>query len=278
MKKRLLPAFFILFFCLLPVAGEAFVPKTPHLLYLVMKKIKQPVGIQAFQTKKILNYEQAEKDIVELEEKLSYRFPEQLRSEVISGERTGFSVESDSKFVKVMDDVIVSRKKSITDSYTDILLYRDSDRLAGVLAFAGVDISHVTFERYNDTICYVIGSPLEKQSPFSSLWIEKDTLLPQKFVIDKNGWVVEFFYKDWQQISKTWYPMQISIFLDNRLFAMVLVNKVELTSNISPSLFDIDRIEHQYLKNDPGLSDENTRQVEELDKSIEEFKQLYEQQ
>ena len=276
MKKRFFLIFFMLFFILLPGVGEAFIPQTPHLLHLVIKKIKQPVGIEAYQTKKILNYEDTQKGYVELEEKLIYLYPNRFRFETLSDTMTSFSVESDLRFVKVMDRVIVSHDKPLVDLYTDILLYRDYESLLNQLDLAGIDTTKVSFQRYNDTICYVIGQPLEKGKPFAGLWIEKDTFLPIKYVVEKNGWLVEFFYSNWQKTSKTWYPMQISIFLDNQLFAMVDVKSIDLKSGFSSSLFDIDHIERLYPINDPGSLDENSKQVDELDKHIEDFKKLYE--
>ncbi|MBU1343869.1 MAG: hypothetical protein KKE44_17220 [Proteobacteria bacterium] len=276
MKKRVLAAVSILFFTLLSGMGEAFVPTTPHLLHLVMEKIKQPVGIEAYQTKKIINYKDTEKGVVELEEKLSFLYPNRFRSQIISDTTTGFSVESEFRFIKVMGAVTVSQEKAPVDLYTDILLYRDSELLLDQLTLAGVDTTVVSFQRYNDTICYVIGRSLEKGKPFAGLWIEKDTFLPIKYVVEKNGWVIEFFYKNWQQISKTWYPMQGNIFLDKQLFAIIDVNTIDLTSNFSLSLFDIAYIEQLYPKSNPDTLDENTKQVNELDKRIDDFKKLYE--
>lgn len=276
MKKRFFSAFFILFLILLSNRGEAFVPQSPHLLHLVIEKIKQPVGIEAYQTKKILNYEDAGKGFDEFEEKLYFLYPNRFRSEIISKTLSSFSVESDFRFVRVMDGVIVSQDKPLVDLYTDILLYRDHESLANQLVLAGIDTTKVSFQRYNDTICYVIGRPLEKGKPFAGLWIEKESFLPIKYIVEKNGWMVEFFYGNWQKVSKTWYPMQVSIFLDNQLFAMVNVRSFDLKSGFLPSLFDIQHIKQLYPKNDPGPFDENTKQVEELDKRMEEFKKLYE--
>ncbi|MCK4767467.1 MAG: hypothetical protein KAS28_03690 [Desulfobacula sp.] len=269
MKKRFPLIFFILFFILAPGTGEAFVPQTPHLLHLVVGKIKQPVGIEAFQTRKILNYENTGKDFAELGEKLIYLYPNRLRSEIISDTMTSFSVESDFKFIKVMDGVIVSHDKSLVDLYTDILLYRDHESLLNQLALTGIDTEKVSFQRVNDTICYVIGRPLEKGKPFAGLWIAKDSFLPIKYVVEKNGWLAEFFYNNWQRVSKTWYPMQGSIFLDNQLFAMVYVESVNLKSGFPSSLFDIERIKRSHPQNDPGS-------FEEHDERIENFKKLYE--
>ncbi|MCD4720676.1 MAG: hypothetical protein K8S13_12590 [Desulfobacula sp.] len=280
MKNFFCLTFFILFFNLSFIlasgTGEAFVPQTPHLLHLVIQKIKQPVGIQAYQTKKILNYEDSEIGFFELEEKLIYSYPKRLRSEIISDTMTSLTVESDFRFVKIMDGVIVSHDKSLVDLYTDILLYRDHESLLDQLAMAGIDTTKVSFQRYNDTICYVIGRPLEKGKPFSGLWIEKESFLPIKYVVEKNGWMVEFFYNNWQRASKTWYPMQVSIFLDNQLFAMIHVRSFDLKSGFSPVLFDIAHIEQLYPKSDPDPFDENLQQADELDKRIEDFKKLYE--
>ena len=280
MKKSfyLISSIFLLnlFFILLPGTGGAFVPQTPHLLHLVIQKIKQPVGIQAYQTKKILNYKDAGVGFLELEEKLIYAYPNQLRSDIISDTMTSFSIESNFRFVRVMDGVIVSHDKSLVDLYTDILLYRDHESLLNQLVMAGIDTEKVSFQRYNDIICYVIGSSLQKGKPFAGLWIEKESFLPIKYVVEKNGLMVEFFYNNWQRTSKTWYPMQVSIFLDNQLFAMIHVRSFDLKSGFSSSLFDIDHIERLYPKNDPASLDEDLQEIDELDKGIENFKKLYE--
>lgn len=265
-----------MFFILASGTGEAFVPQTPHLLYLVLQKIKQPVGIEVYQTKKNINYKDTAKGYDELEEKLIYSYPNRLRSQIISDTMINFSVESDFEFVKVADGGIVSHNKSLVDQYTDILLYRDHESLLNQLVMAGIDTTKVSFQRYSDTICYVIGRPLEKGKPFAGLWIEKDTFFPIKYVVEKDGGLAEFFYNNWHRVSKTWYPMQISIFLNNKLFAMVDVKNLDLRSEFLPSLFDIKQIKRQYPKNDSDSFDESFQQVDELDKPIKEFKKIYE--
>jgi len=278
MKKNFVLIFFMLFFILMPGLGEAFVPQAPHLLHLVVQKIKQPVGIEVFQTKMIVNHPDRENGDLKLEERLIYTYPNRLRSEIISGTGKSFSVESNFRFVKVMDGVIVSHAKALVDLYTDILFYRDYKTLLNQLGKAGVDTDKVSFQRYNDTICYVIGGSFAKGEPFAGLWVEKDTVLPIKYVVEKKGLTVEFLYHNWQKFSRTWYPMQISIFLDNQLFARVDVKSFDLNSGASPSLFDMGHIERLYPVNDPvpDPRNENSKQVDELDKSLENFKKLYE--
>ena len=276
MKKRFFSTFFVLFFILMRGMAEAFVPQAPHLLHLVVEKIKQPVGIEAFQTKKIINYQDTQKEYIELNEKLIYEYPNRLRSEIISDTITSFTVESNFRFIKVMDGVIVSHDKLLVDLYTDILFSRDYESLLTQITLAGVDTDKVSFQRYNDTICYVIGRPFSKGESFSGLWIEKDTIFPIRYVVEKNGLKAEFLYHNWQRFSRTWYPMQVSIFLDNKLFATVDLRSLDLKSGASQSLFDIGYIERLYPVNNSDPLVENTKQVDELDKRLEDFKKLYE--
>ncbi len=270
MNKIVFSILFIFALILMPGAGESFVPQAPHLLHLVIEKIKQPVGIEAYQTKTVLNHSGVLREFDDIEEKLIYVFPNQFRAQIISETQSGFTVESDFQFIKVMNGQVVSVEKSPIDLYTDILLYRDHESLLKQLVLAGIDTQTVTFQRYNDLICYVIGRPT------AGLWIDKETLFPIKYVIEKKGWAVEFIYGNWQRISKTWYPMTGSVLLDNQLFATINVKNFELKSQKSSSLFNFDQIKLMYPGNEVESSSDKASQVDELDKGIENFKNLYE--
>ena len=252
MKRNLLLSVLISFLILQPITGRAFVPQTPHLIHLVVQKIKEPVGLEVHQTKTIHQPDSSgrvETDPEEMgtvRERLIYRYPDQLRKEIISGPFSGLSVTSGSDFITVINDETVSRERAEADLYTDILLYRNIDGLQARLALNGVDVDTVTIQRYQDMICYVIGSPKEKNEPFAGLWIDKETFLPVRYVIKKNDRVVESLYSDWQKVSRTWYPMQVSIFSDNQPVSIMDVNKIELKLQFSPSLFDVRRIERRY--------------------------------
>ena len=257
MKKKLLLPFFLFFPFLLSGTSSAFVPQTPHLLYLVIQKIKQPVGIEIFQTKKFFNYENSEDIYVELEEKLIYLSPNQLRLQNLSEVTTNFYVESNFEFIKISDGVIASRDKPLVEQYTDILIYRNHETLLTQLDLSGIDTSRVSLQRYDDKICYVIGGSQEKGKNFPGLWIEKETFLPVKYVVEKNSQRVEILYNNWQKVSRTMYPMQIYIFLNDKFFAMIDVKTFDLRSNFSPALFNIDHIESLYLQKKPVNELEN---------------------
>lgn len=261
MKKRLFLPFFLLFSFLLSGTSAAFVPEAPHLLHLVMQKIKQPVGIEVFQTKKFFNYENSEDIYVESEEKLIYLFPNKLRSQILSETTTNFYVESEFEFIKISDGAVSSCDKPLVEQYTDILIYRNYETFLIQLALSGIDTSKVSFQRYDDKICYVIGRSQEKGKNFPGLWIEKETFLPVKYVIEKDSQRVEILYYNWQKVSRTMYPMQIHIFFNDKFFAMIDVKTFDLRSDFSPALFSIEYIESLYPQKKP---------VNELDIHVKE--------
>ncbi|MCP4718949.1 MAG: hypothetical protein GY860_05780 [Desulfobacteraceae bacterium] len=290
--NRKISIIFAVFFILMSGIGEAFVPQTPHLLHLVIQKIKQPVGMVVHQSRNLMDVSagsagaetkietKAEAKTVELEEKLVYVFPGKFRSEIISDVVSRFYVESDSQFIKVSDGGIVSREKSPLDFYTDILLYRDYEFLARQLYLAGVDIEKVSFQRFDNKICYFIGQPHLDPKESVGLWIEKDSFFPVRYQIKKNGWTVSFHYGNWQRVSRTWYPMETTIFVDNQLFTKIYVRQFELASGFPGALFDVDSIQGQYPSGEyreegqsyPG----RPGRIDELDQQIEIFRKLYE--
>jgi hypothetical protein len=277
MNKKI-SIFFAAFFFLLSGMGEAFVPQAPHLLHLMIKKIKRPYGLAVHQTRNVMGAAGVETETVALDEKLLYVFPDKFRSEILSGGESRFYVLSDSQFVKVADGMVVALKKSPVDFYTDPLLYRNYESLVRHLGLAGVNTDRVTFQRFDNKICYFIGQPPLYQKESSGLWIEKTSLFPIRYVIKKNGWTVAFHYDNWQRVSKSWYPMQTMIYVDNQLFAKIDVGQIELVSQISQALFEVTGIRGRYpvragsSENEPA----SPEKMDELDQQIEIFKKLYE--
>lgn len=278
MNKKRVAAYLFVFLLLLSPAGEAFVPKAPHLLYLVIEKIRQPVGIQAYQSKKILNYEDSRKGYTEVTERLLYAFPGRFRSDITSGQVTGFTVQAGDRFVRVADGVVVSTEIQVADFYTDILRYREYDQLLAQLAQTGVDVHNVMLKRYRDTVCYVIGAPPEAgMHIYSQLWVEKDTWFPVKYVVVKNGWAAEFYYESWQRVNKAWYPMRISIFLDEKLQSVIDVASFDLKKVDYESYFDVDAIIRTYPDSRPAAPlDETAREVNEIEEGLKDFGRMFE--
>jgi len=221
---------------------------------------------------------QQEPLVIEITEKLWFSYPGKFRSEAVSGSHDMICVESKGQFIKIIDEFIESKEKSLTDLYTDILLFRQAESLQKRLTASGVDTSLSSLKRYDGKIYFVVGIPFSEDRPSSSLWVEKDTSFPERYTIKKNGLFLDIFYKDWQKVSRTWYPMQIIIYLDGILFSKIDTEKFELKADFEKNLFNIKRLMNIFPEsgNYKNESESSTDESDELEKSITEFKKLYE--
>ena len=293
LKKILIPFLTIFFFLTAGGSrGEAFVPQTPHLLYLMVRHIKEPAGLSVHQVRRVpkpgsdsagQNPEGVERKLgpefaASLEETLSYLFPGKLRGEVIGATAAQFYVVNDDAAVRVDGGRVVATQLSAFDHYTDVLLYRDYEQLPLKLAAAGVNIDKVTFQRLDGSICYFIGQPPigGKQSP--GLWIDKESFFPVRYLLEKGAWRVDVRYENWQKVSRTWYPMSIRILVNDRLFSEISVSRIELAAGFAADLFDVGRILKKFPKTDDvkdPSKDGHKARIKALDKELEEFNKLY---
>ncbi|WDP89216.1 MAG: hypothetical protein HUN04_05515 [Desulfobacter sp.] len=261
------------------IRGEAFVPQTPHLLHLVVKKIRIPEGMTVSQTRRIAAASQAgqEGGAVEMQslgETLTYGFPDRLRSEIRNGAASRFYALSPAGFVKVENGQVTDLAQAPGEFYTDPLLYRDHDIFAGVLARRGINTSKVTLQRLDGEICWFIGEPAYDGEVMPGLWIGKDSFFPKRYLIRNANRIIDVRYGNWERISRSWYPKEARIFVDGELFAQIVVDRMSLASGLPGSLFDIKGILERY----PKRSVENGEQgsgTGHLDKEIDTFNQLY---
>ena len=268
--------------------GYAFIPEGPQIISLAVEKIVEPVGITLSQKRKVyhgkkdqenlIEPEKTELSYIEMTEKLWFSYPGKFRSEAVTGNHDMICVESKGKFIKIIDEFIESKEKSLIDLYTDILLFRKPESLTKRLKASGVNINLSSLKRYEDKIYFVVGTPPTPEQPSSSLWVEKDSNFPERYTINKDGLFVDIFYKDWQKVSRTWYPMKIVIFLDGVLFSEASAEKFELEADFEKNLFNIKRLKSIFPEsgNYENESGSLKNESNELEKSIMEFKKLYE--
>ena len=222
--------------------GEAFVPQTPHLLHMVVRKIKRPTGIQCLQTRTTVS-EFGETVFIET---LKFDFPGQFRSEVRMPDSDAVletTIQSDTDFVKSIAATQVVTEKRLVDHGIDILLYRDPLRMTREMLKAGVDVDTGALRRYQDRICYVIGDPTRDPLAFSSLWIEKESLLPLRYLLKQGETLVEFRYGNWQKLGRGWYPTETDILLNGKEFTRIRVEDVRLVAGFPSELFDVSGIQ-----------------------------------
>ncbi|THB75891.1 MAG: hypothetical protein D3926_19320 [Desulfobacteraceae bacterium] len=275
-RKSSILCVIILGWMLWPVGASAFIPTAPHLLDLVIKKIRQPVGMTVLQHRQVINANDPELAVTRIEEGLYYRFPGNLRSEIIKGPSYGIFVRSHEEFLKIQDGYVISLEKSLSDLYNDILIFRERETLSNYLEASGIDLELTSLQRFNDLIMFVIGRPPEAGQVFNSLWVDQDTFLPRKLILHKEGTLVEIYYDEWERFSKTWYPMQVTIFFNQELYSLIKASEVQLNSDIPVSMFDINALVDLYPQSVVTQSKTTLEEVEELDRKIEEFEKLFE--
>ena len=268
--------------------GYAFILTGSEIINLAVEKIVEPVGITLSQKRKVYHGQKVSENIeetgktelsfIEMTEKLWFSFPGKFRSEAVTSSHDMICVESRGRFVKIIDEFIESQEKSLIDLYTDIHLFRQPESLTKRLKASGVNTKLSSLKRHDGTIYFVVGVPPAQDQPSSSLWVQKDSYFPERYTINKDGLFVDIFYKDWKKVSRTWYPMKITIFLDGILFSEAIAEKFELEADFEKNLFNVKRLigifpESGNYENKSGLlGDESS----ELEKSITEFKKLYE--
>jgi len=302
-KYFILPGFLLLF---LPGPVMSYVLPGPHILELMTASIKKPTGLVVYQKRTVMKVQEPENlhlDIqepedplvyivepedpgiyiqepevlqIDIQETLWYSFPGNFRSESVSDAHEKISVFSDGNYLVISNGTLVAKKESPAERYTDILLFRDRVSLEQRLESSGIDVNVSSLQRYENTICYVVGDLRDKKNPASSLWVDKETFFPVRYIVRKNNWDVEIVYRNWHKVSRTWYPMEISIFLDKTPFSLINVNYFELKSNISRSLFDIDQLMTIYPESKGFQVEDEPESADDIQQSIQDFKRLYE--
>ncbi|MCP3901981.1 MAG: hypothetical protein GY707_19915, partial [Desulfobacteraceae bacterium] len=226
-QRRILSIIVALFLFLPCYQGHAFIPEGSDIISLAVEKIVEPMGLKIVQKRKIYREQEVPEDVesieetegvneqeiiespkdpetqkelekielsfVEISEKLWFFYPDKFRSESVAGSHDMICAESKGRYVKVIDEFVESKKKSLTDLYTDILLFRQAELLTKKLKTAGVNIKRSSLKRYEDKIYFVVGIPPIQDKPSSSLWVEKDTSFPSRYTIYKDGLFVDIF-------------------------------------------------------------------------------------
>ncbi|MCG8614592.1 MAG: outer membrane lipoprotein-sorting protein, partial [Desulfobacterales bacterium] len=257
--------------------GEAFVPQTPHLLHLVVQKIKTPTGMVVYQTRQIATDEGLDAS-EPVTERLTYAFPSGLRADISSENSTAFTLQSGHRFVRVENGRVAATVRPIADFYTDPMLLRDYAMMAAQLAAVGIDTEKVTFQRLDGGICFFVGQPAGDREPDSGFWVDKDTFFPVRYKVSKSGRTVDVRYRNWQRVSRTWYPMDISIQVNGQPFADIRVSRFELKPGFSADRFDVAEVLSTYPVQDGVTDDKGVRgQIDGLDKEIDDFSKLFDQ-
>jgi len=277
--KRTMGVVFLFF--LLSVHAGGYVLQGPHLLELMTGNLGKGKRLLVKQKVTFLKND-SENNRIEFNETLRYVFKGKFRSDIQYETGLGIYIETNDTVLKAINGKHISNTKTAYDCYKDLLLYRSRVTLHDKLSSLGIDVFLTSLGRFQGRVAYVLGAEYPDES-VSQIWFDKESFRPIRWLIfEKTGNELEIplevRYLDWRQVDKIWYPMHIEFYKSDRLIREIFVAGVELNPYFEESLFDIEKFTSPSV---PPFQEEQGREeskgLNDIQKTIEEFKKIYEQ-
>jgi outer membrane lipoprotein-sorting protein len=270
---------FVLLTCLV-APTNAYVLPGPYILKLMTQNLGKAKSLLVSQ-KLVIHDESPQKIGVELSETLRYVFPEKFRSDTSSENVHRIHVLSKGKAVTVIDGKIADESDNSYDRYKDLLLFRSREILQKKLSLLGVDVTVSSLGRFQGKPAYVLGAQYPDET-VPQVWLDKDTFRPFRQIMtgkagesQENSLEVRYF--EWRKVHHTWYPMRIEFFATGILVREIHVQDIKVNPSFPDELFDIEHLKSLYPKIAPAEQEQgNKEDLNEVQKTIEDFKKLYE--
>jgi outer membrane lipoprotein-sorting protein len=204
-----------------------------------------------------------------------------FRSDTLSENVHRIHVLSKGKAVTVIDGKVVEESDNRFDRYKDLLLYKPEKMLQYQLSLLGVDVRVSSLGRFQGKPAYVLGAQYPEEAT-AQVWLDKDTFRPFRWIMmsklehsRENSLEVRYAY--WQKVQNAWYPMRIEFFVAGILVREIHVQNIKVNPSFPKKLFDIKRLKSLYPQGPPAIQEkENKTELDEVQKTIEDFKKLYE--
>jgi outer membrane lipoprotein-sorting protein len=190
-------------------------------------------------------------------------------------------VLSRNKALTVIDGRVADESDNHYDRYKNILLFKPGKLLQDKLSLLGVDVTVSSLGRFQGKPAYVLGAQYPDETT-DQVWLDKDTFRPIRWIMTskpgqspKNS--LEIRYDQWQKVQNVWYPMRIELFMAGILVREIHVKNVKVNPSFSKKLFDIKHLKSLYPQGPPAEEkQENKKELNDVQKAIEDFKKLYE--
>ena len=259
---------------------NAYVLPGPYILKLMTQNLGKAKSLLISQTLVIYD-DTLQKSGVEVSETLRYVFPEMFRSDTLSKHIHRIHVLSKGKAVTVIDGKVTDESDYRYDLYKNILLFKPEKMLQDQLSLSGVDVTVSSLGRFQGKPAYVLGAQYPDETT-DQVWLDKDTFRPFRWIMTSKSEQsrenrLEVRYDQWQKVQNAWYPMRIEFFMAGILVREIHVQKIKVNPSFSKKLFDIKHLKSLYPQSPPAIQEqENKRGLDEVQKTIEDFKKLYE--
>jgi len=274
---------FIGLICLLCAGGmlpaHAYVLDTAQILDKVVKAVGSK-GAAVIHQSLVLHAAAGDGEPPLVSETVRYLFPGRFRSEIQSETVHKIQVASFGDRVTVINEQLPAEGEEWFDRYKDLMLYRAASPLETMLQQAGVDTTVSSFGRFEGRLAYIIGARYPDES-VPQLWIDKHTFVPFRWVVSGKDSVLErdlreIRYQGWHKSGGVWYAMRIAFMVNGTLAREIRIERVQPQPTLPEDQFDVARLRlsTQMRLMDPANTDAG--EAEEVQKTIEDFKQIYE--
>jgi outer membrane lipoprotein-sorting protein len=280
LKKSFVIFFIVAIVICLYAPANAYVLPGPYILELMTQNLGKAKSLLVSQTL-VIHDDTLQKSGVELSETLRYVFPEMFRSDTLSEQVHRIHVLSKDKAVTVIDGKVADESDNRYDRYKNILLFKPGKMLQDKLSLLGVDVKVSSLGRFQGKPAYVLGARYPDETT-PQVWLDKDTFRPFRWIMtSKDGKSrensLEVRYLEWQKVKNTWYPMRIEFFMAGILVREIHVQNIKVDPSFLKKLFDITHLKSLYPQGPPAEQEqENKKDLNEVQKTIEDFKKLYE--
>ena len=270
---------FVLLTCLY-APTNAYVLPGPYILELMTQNLGKAKSLLVSQTL-VIHDDGPQKTGVELSETLRYVFPEMFRSDTLSEDVHRIHILSKGEALTVIDEKASDESKNRYDHYKDLLLFRSREMLQDKLSLLGVDVTVSSLGRFQGEPAYVLGAQYPDET-VPQVWLDKDTFRPFRWIMtgkaeqsQENSLEVRYF--EWRKVHHTWYPMRIEFFATGILVREIHVQNIKVNPSFPDELFDIEHLKSLYPQIAPAEQEQgNKEDMNEVQKTIEDFKKLYE--
>ena len=260
-----------------PASG--YVLQGPHILQLMTGESGRARQLKVTQRLVFYDRELQGGEAV-VSEVLRYGFPDLFRSDIKADHIQRIHVVTPGDDMTIVDGRISPESGSWFDSYKDVILYRTRQLLQERLIHHGVDVQVSSLGRFEGEIVFIIGAQYPDET-VSQLWLDKETFRPVRLMIVRNvlensDRILDIRYRQWRQVGKIWYPMQIVFFQNDVMLREIHVDETAVNPGFAGDYFDMAHLRAVYrteqkVEEVDGEPDE----MSEIRKAIEEFKKTY---
>jgi len=280
LNKSLVIFFSVAIVICLHAPANAYVLPGPYILKLMTRNLGKAKSLLVSQTL-VIHDNTLQRSGLILNETLRYVFPEMFRSDTLSEHAHRIHVFSKGKAVTIIHGKVADESDNCYDRYKNILLFKPVKMLQDQLSLLGVDVTVSSLGRFQGKPAYVLGARYPDEST-AQVWLDKDTFRPFRWIMTskpeqsrENS--LEVRYVQWQKVQSTWYPTRIEFFMAGILVREIQVKDIKVNPSFSKKLFDIKHLKSLYPQGPPAEQEqENKKDLNEVQKTIEDFKKLYE--